>query len=125
MDIRHAELVAVLSSEVDVADIVETLKLETYWHRCEHAVLLLADGNRVVVKGGRDGILLYDFETWLGIDIDGMKQRVIKLIVHTHPVPTGPSDHDIRLLSRLGQLESIVYELSGPVEGTIFRQKEA
>ena len=99
---------------------------------CEHAVLRLEDGQRALVRGGRFAIDL-NFAAandpfgrpanLLWIDVEGNSARVVELILHTHPKPTGPSDADLLILKLLGQSESHLFEISGPNEGTIIRPK--
>jgi hypothetical protein len=65
----------------------------------EHAIVSLKSGERAIVSGGRGGI---DF----GSDL----RRVIG---HTHPFPTGPSEADFQMLRDTKQRHSYIYELFG------------
>jgi len=59
----------------------------------------------------------------LFIEVDGEKFRVERIIFHTHPMPTGPSDWDLKVLEMLQQAQSRIYEINGPIEGTLIRPK--
>lgn len=114
-------------------ELIEDAKSRTYEHVREHAVLEIADGRRVMVCGGPFGISLGVRRSTgpvgregdeLVVDIDGQPVVVRRLVFHTHPKPTGPSDGDFAVLNILGQRSSMLYELSGPRDGTEFGRKE-
>ena len=65
----------------------------------EHAIVSFKDGSRAIVRGGPGGIIFDD--------------RIKRIILHTHPTPTGPSAADFEMLRRLGQRSSFLYELFG------------
>ncbi|MEJ7636470.1 MAG: hypothetical protein WKF75_00395 [Singulisphaera sp.] len=82
----------------------------------------LATGELVFVRGGRKGFELdvrgEGGERTLHMDIEGREVRVTSLVWHTHPMVTGPSDDDLKVLEILGQAESVIYELGGSPDGT-------
>ena len=47
------------------------------------------------------------------VDVDGQPLRIERLVSHTHPEPTGPSEADFKVLELLDQDESILYEING------------
>lgn len=113
--------------------VVHDAKALTFEHGCEHAVVRLRGGRRVLIRGGRYGIELE--RTIQGdpfgrapnqvlVNLDGNEQVVERLDFHVHPLPTGPSDDDLLVLKLLGQTESMLYELFGPPEGTTIRPKQ-
>jgi hypothetical protein len=115
------------------ADVVHDAKALTFEKGCEHAVLLLLGGRRVLVRGGPFGIQLertiendpFGREpNRLLVEVNGVDEVVERLDFHVHPIPTGgPSDDDLLVMSLLRQDESILYELFGPPEGTTIRPK--
>lgn len=114
-------------------DLVEEAKGLTYEHYCEFALLELEDRSRALVRGGAFGIELECSTSndpfgrpadQVYVEIEGAMTRVARLIFHTHPKPTGPSDDDLTVLRLLGQDRSMLYELFGPPEGTVIRPKE-
>jgi hypothetical protein len=122
MDYRPAELVRLVDPSEELDEVVNEAKADTWVKGREHAVLSLADGRLVMVRGGRDGIeLMRTDESGVCIDVEGRRVTVRKLCWHVHPVPTGPSDHDRRLLDLLGQDVSVLYEIGGEPDGTIYR----
>lgn len=133
MGVTRARFVRFVALDEDEAELVHDAKSLTYEHMCEHAVLELEDGRRVLVGGGQFGIEL-DLgvpddsfgrrASALYVDVEGRAEVVARLVLHTHPKPTGgPSDDDLGILERLGQDESMLYELFGPPEGTVIRPK--
>jgi hypothetical protein len=86
-----------------------------------------------MIRGGSHGI---DLErvmpndpfgrhaNYLYVDVDSLPVRVRKLVFHTHPMPTGPSDGDLLVLTLLGQESSMLYEISGPPKGTKIRPQK-
>jgi hypothetical protein len=122
IDYRPAEFVRFVDPGEPLDALVEEAKADTWVHAREHAVLLLEDGRFVMVRGGRDGIQLTQRNDGsIYMDLHGAGTRIRKLAWHTHPEPTGPSDHDRALLDLLGQATSVVYEIRGEREGTLFR----
>jgi len=65
----------------------------------EHAIISLPDGRRLIVRGGEGGMTFPD----------GLR----RVILHTHPRPTGPSPLDFQMLELTGQRSSWIYELFG------------
>ena len=65
----------------------------------EHAVISLTDGRRIIVEGGTGGI---EFASGLR-----------RVIVHVHPIATGPSHADMVMLEVTGQRSSWLYEAGG------------
>lgn len=121
MDIRPAKLVRRVSPSESWLDVVNEAKAETWTHRLEHALLKVDSGELLLVRGGADGL---EFE--LGserdvfVSVDDERRRVTLLAWHTHPKPTGPSDHDKAFLRELGQPSSMIYEMFGDGRGTVF-----
>jgi hypothetical protein len=83
-----------------VADLVEEVAVLARTSGSAHAVVSLANGERVIVAGGEHGI-----------DLAGMSVR--RVIGHTHPVgaPPGLSAQDIGYMSQAGQSGSYLLEL--------------
>jgi hypothetical protein len=116
-----------------MSEIVGEAKHLTWEHCCEIALLKLDNGRRVLVRGQRTSIELEQvgendalgrLEGQLYLDVEGESMRIVRLIFHTHPIPTGgPSDADHVVLELLGQEDSMLYELFGPLEGTVIRPK--
>jgi hypothetical protein len=114
-------------------DLVDEAKGLTWEHNLEHALLQIEDGRRVMVRGST-----YEIELGRGmhndpfgrnedelyVEIEGQPRRVIRLVFHTHPKPTGPSDDDLEVLRLLKQGRSMLYELFGPRDGTEIRLKD-
>jgi hypothetical protein len=124
MDYRVAEFVRFITPDEILDDLIDEAKAETWINGRENAVDVLDRGDVILIRGGRDGIEL-DVDARLGIvvDVKGILRAIKRLAWHTHPRPTGPSDHDCHLLERLEQVSSVVYEIGGAREGTIFVQK--
>ena len=115
----------------DADALLNDLKALTWASACEHAILQLRGGRRVLVSAGKFGI---DLEVvgvhavsqrseLVFLEIDRLRVRVVGLEMHVHPQPTGPSDRDIMVLTLLNQESSLLYELNGDEEGTTFRRK--
>jgi hypothetical protein len=119
----------------DSGESIDDLKAYTWVTEREHAIVELQNGRRALVCGGSHG-MTFQLRTGALVDsagkqlqfpcveVDGQPIRVLKLIVHTHPEPTGPSDADFRLLKLLNQEESLLFEINGEAGGTRFRQKK-
>jgi hypothetical protein len=84
---------------------------------------VLASTKRVIVKGGRDGIEFIERDGKLFIEIEGKEVQVQRIIGHTHPRATGPSQGDMDALSTLGQSRSYIIEIGGEPGGQIIRPK--
>jgi len=77
----------------------------------EHAIITTTSGERLIVSGGPGGITSFP-------------ENLRRVIVHTHPRPTGPSAIDFTMLEQTGQRSSWVYELFSPDNPlTRFRRK--
>jgi hypothetical protein len=124
MDYRLAEFVRFIEVDEDFEEVLNEAKADTWSKAREHAVLILDNAEVVMVRGGRDGILLIDRgEEGIFVEVESKERRVQRLSWHTHPAPTGPSDHDRELLVTLGQSASMLYELRGDPAGTRFAPK--
>jgi proteasome lid subunit RPN8/RPN11 len=116
-----------------MSEIVAEAKHLTWENYCEVALLQLDNGRRVLVRGQRTSVELEQIgasdplgrsQGDLYLDVEGESMRIVRLIFHTHPIPTGgPSDADLAVLELLGQEDSMLYELFGPLEGTVIRPK--
>ena len=120
MDIRPAIFVRDVDPREPVAEVVNEAKALTWAHRAEHALLRVDSGQLVLVRGGADGISFEAEGSEIYVDLDGNRRRVTLLAWHTHPRPTGPSDHDRAFLKALGQKESLIYEMFADRNGTRF-----
>ena len=95
-----AAIVRVIRPGEKIADIVAEGKALTFETGTEHALVSLANGERVIVSGGPTGI-----------DLSALNVR--RLIAHSHPyhlAPTGPSPADFSALETLGQRSSYLLE---------------
>jgi hypothetical protein len=95
-----ATIVRVIRPGEKIADIVAEGKALTFATGNEHALVSLANGERVIVSGGPTGI-----------DLSALNVR--SLIGHSHPyhlAPTGPSPADFNALEALGQRSSYLLE---------------
>lgn len=107
--------------EVRDPSFIDEVKGLTFSRYAEFAVLSLDDGRHALIRGGRTGVLFeLDAEGRMIVETPAGRQRVVELLWHTHPIPTGPSDHDRGVLRLLDQRESIVYEIKGERDGTRF-----
>jgi RHS repeat-associated protein len=83
-----------------VPDLIQELAERTYTSGgLEHAIISLQNGPRVIVQGGAGGIIL--------------PSNLNRVIIHTHPFPTGPSALDFQMLEQTGQQSTWIYELFG------------
>jgi hypothetical protein len=55
------------------------------------------------------------------MDVEGNRVRIDRLVMHTHPLVTGPSDSDLDMLRALDQEESWLYEIGGELDGTLIK----
>jgi hypothetical protein len=120
MDIRPAKFIRDVDPNESVDEVINEAKAFTWTHHCEHALLRLELGRLVLVRGGADGIEFKEKPDGVYVTIDEIDCRVTGLAWHTHPRPTGPSDHDRAFLEKLPQGSSMIYELFGDHEGTRF-----
>lgn len=109
-----------------IADLIAEGKAQTWLNEAEHAILSVEKSGgeglqRIVVRGGRDGIELLKKGNDLFVEVEGQLAKVRRVIGHTHPRATGPSAGDISVLQILGQSRSFIFEIGGEVNGTIFR----
>ncbi len=102
--IAEAEGVRFIRPGERIRDLIRELAERTYASGGkEHAIISLRDGTRVIVKGGTGGINFAPFS-----------QNLRRVILHTHPTPTGgPSAFDFNMLNQMGQRSSWIYELFG------------
>ena len=101
-DVRPATVVRNINrtDKEKIIDLEKELAQRTYeTGGKEHAIISLKDGTRQIVSGGSGGI---EF----GSDLK-------RVITHTHPSTTGPSDADFKMLEATGQTRSYIYELFG------------
>jgi len=124
MEYREAEFVRFIANDETLADLLGRGEGGHLTKEREHAVLVVHSevGHRfVLVRGGRDGIILnVDDDGKITIEAEGRSLEVHKLAWHVHPKPSGPSDHNRRLLDHLHQDSSMLYEIGGAGEGTRF-----
>jgi hypothetical protein len=104
-------------------EVVNEAKGLTWSFRREHALLQVEPDRLVLVSGGADGIEFHVENGVVIVLISGIPRRVKQLAWHTHPRPTGPSDHDRKFLEMLGQRSSMIYEMFAGGEGTRFDAK--
>jgi hypothetical protein len=122
MLVKPAEFVCWVETDLDTAELVNDAKAWTWEYEAEHLLLRLTSGERIIVRGGRDGIVFTvkgegDDRT-LHMEIEGREVQVARIDWHTHPKVTGPSDGDLEALSILKQEESIIFEIGGEPHGT-------
>lgn len=94
MDIRSATLIREVSENEPWDEVINEAKALTWTHRCEIALLGVATGQLMLVRGGVDGIEFQVTDNAVWVEIDQTRNVVKLLAWHTHPRPTGPSDHD-------------------------------
>jgi|SRR3954453_22528194 hypothetical protein len=106
-------------------ELVREAKHLTWERFCEHALLGLENGRRVLVRGSAYAIELHQSGTSQEVFVVIQDDRFVvkKLIFHTHPKATGPSDDDLKILEILGQSRSMLYEIFGDLDGTEIRPK--
>lgn len=106
---RAAVTVREISRGEKVDDLVHEVAKMTYTSDgLEHAIVSTKTGQRLIVRGGPGGIKF--------------GQDVRRVILHTHPLPSGPSMVDLDMLTALGQTKSWIYELYGGGL-SVFRRK--
>ncbi len=98
------------------------------WEYCaEHSLVEVDGGALALIKGGPKAIgfevKVEDSGRTLHMEIEGHERRVVRMLWHTHPLVTGPSDDDLDVLAILGQQESTIYEIGGAKDGTRIRPK--
>jgi hypothetical protein len=123
MDIRPATLVREVDGIEPLEEVVNEAKGLTWKYRREHALIRVAPDRLLLVRGGADGIAFEVEGDDVFMEVDGGRVRVVFLAWHTHPRPTGPSDHDRAFLKVLKQGDSVIYEMFAGGEGTRFYPK--
>jgi len=120
-----AEFVRSIRRGETLADLLEEIKALVWTSALEHAVVKLAGGRRVLVKGGPGGIdfLVNQDETEVYMMMESARARIVRIYFHTHPRVTGPSDDDLRFLHILGQRRARIFEIGGDPQGTLLRPK--
>ena len=107
---------------------VDEAKLRAFVEQVEHMVLKLVTGDRLMVKGGRDGINFVvkgtGVDRTLHMRLHGRLVKVVRIYGHTHPRVTGPSQGDLDALAMLKQSRSYIFEIGGDRHGTLIRPKE-
>jgi len=87
-EILPAATIRMIGKGEKVSDLIREIAQATYSSGgIEHAIVVLKNGMRCIVKGGPGGV-----------SFDGNVRRIL---IHTHPATTGPSHLDFRLLSRI------------------------
>ena len=72
-----------------------------------------------MVSGGSDGIEFIRQGDNLYVEVGGQLRQVRRIIGHTHPRVTGPSDGDREVLRILEQVYSYIIEIGGESGGTV------
>ena len=125
MDYELVKFVAWIDGDPMDRWLIDEVKGLTFSEYAEFALVTTDEGRYVLVKGGRKGILFeLDGDGHMLVGTPLGNNRVAALVWHTHPFPTGPSDHDRGVLRLLGQEESIVFEINGDQEGTRVRSRK-
>ena len=124
---RAALFVRWVDPAEDLATLVNDMKAMTWENETEYGLLEVAEGNVAIVQGNRSGITFAvageGDERTLLVTIDGREVQIRRLLWHTHPRATGPSEGDLKALEILRQAESIIYEIGGDLDGTRIRPK--
>lgn len=110
-------------------ELINEAKSLTWEFEAEHAVVVLKDRRRLLIRGGLDGISFIVGEesgaTALYLTIDGREVRITRLLGHTHPEATGPSQYDLDVLTILGQTRSYLFEIGEmSSRGTLIRPRQ-
>ncbi len=112
-----------------IKDLINEAKARTWEDEAEHMVLRLATRERLMAKGGRDGIVfLVEGEgehRTLHMTYEGQKVQVVRIYGHTHPRVTGPSDGDLEALRILRHNRSYLFEIGGDPHGTRIRPESS
>lgn len=123
MNFSEASFIEWIKPTRSLSELVDAAKALTWEHYCEHAVVELDDGRQALVQGGRLGIKFLKEESRVFVTIECQQYQVTRVVFHTHPLVTGPSDWDLDVLEMLGQKESLLFEIGGEPEGTRIRPK--
>jgi hypothetical protein len=124
LSIETAEFVRWVQDDEDDEELIDEAKYRAWKAGAEHALFTLETGERPMVKGGRDGIR-FDVEEEgddqvVMVTVEGRRLRVSRIEWHTHPRVTGPSDGDREAIRILKQAASLIYEMGGDHDGTVF-----
>jgi hypothetical protein len=135
-NVARAKFIRWVAGSETFEDLLNDAKALIWETEREHAVIVVRPNRRALVRGGRLGIefLLRESnaaqhvglaltEKSLWVDVEGIEARVEQIEFHTHPLPTGPSDHDLRVLEILRQKESRIVEIGGERLGTVIRTR--
>ncbi|MEM9111658.1 MAG: hypothetical protein AAGC72_16780 [Planctomycetota bacterium] len=96
----------------NIDDLINDMKGQTWVKDAEHALVTLTCGRRVIVSGGRDGIdFITDDSGKLFVQVGDELQEVKRIMGHTHPSPTGPSQDDFDTMKALGQQRTYISEV--------------
>ena len=116
-----------------IVDLIQEGKAATWVANAEHAIVSLEGTGpgriqRVIVSGGRDGIEFIERDGKLFFTMQGQEVQVRRVIGHTHPIATGPSQGDLNVMSLLGlngkgQSRTYIIEIGGDPGGTLVRPK--
>ncbi len=98
-----AKTIRIIQKGEKVKDLLHECAQLTFESGNEHGIVSLLSGERHLVVGGADGINLS--ETF--------GDQLRRVILHTHPKPSGPSAVDFTMLESLEQKSSWIYELFG------------
>ncbi len=121
-----AEFVAWVEDDPDDEMFIDEVRYACR-HECrEFAVVEVGDGRVALLAGGEYAIALPlgDDGRVLAPTPDGLLW-IRRLLWHTHPRATGPSDADRALLRLLGQATSRVHEVGGEPGGTQFSAEKS
>ncbi len=107
-----------------IADLVNEGRALTWTEEAEHALVTLERTGpgrleRIMVSGGRDGIEFIRQGDNLYVEVGGQLRQVRRIIGHTHPRVTGPSDGDREVLRILEQVYSYIIEIGGESGGIV------
>lgn len=120
-DVRRAEFVEWVREVESAVDYILDVRGATWAEQREYALVETVDG-MALIKGGRDGIeLVVDGSGQVVLSVGVGEVRVLRLVWHTHPKSTGPSDADHDVLRLLGQAESRLFEPGSPRTGQVFK----
>lgn len=104
--------------------LADEARYEAFLSHVEQALIRFSDGRRGLVSGDVGSISFEVSDSGrVVVNVDGQMLEVKELIWHTHPMVTGPSDGDFRMLEQLNQASSVIYEAGGDPQGTRFVRK--
>ena len=116
-----AEFVAWVEADADDPELVDDIRYRSFLERREFAVVSLSGGKNALLAGGTFAITLrLDDGGRPIVETPNGGERIVRLLWHTHPKPTGPSDADREFLRLLDQKESLIHEVNGPKGGIVF-----